>query len=128
MRRFAEKYFGRKGSEGAFSIKIMGNAPLQQNGYDCGVFICQNAEKIARAAPITTKQSEMAKAREMMLQEIFLGRLLTEKDSCLIDFVEKSTPAMRPTMKENKRKDIKKNEMKDCEIQMGKEKEEHGKK
>ena len=40
-----EEYFQRRDKPGAFTTKIIEEAPTQGNGYDCGVFVCKNAEK-----------------------------------------------------------------------------------
>ena len=54
-----EKYCREIGKESTFTIKIKGDAPLQRNTVDCGVFRCQNAEKIARQAYVNTRQEDM---------------------------------------------------------------------
>ena len=68
FKRFFETYFERRGKKETFIVKIMNNAPLQGNGYDCGVFVCQNAEKIARSAFISTKQDDMVETRKRMMK------------------------------------------------------------
>jgi hypothetical protein len=78
IKRFIEQYWRSGGKLIKLKIKVIENAPLQANGYDCGVFVCQNAEKIARGALVTTRQSEMPDARKFMMKEIFFGHLKVE--------------------------------------------------
>ena len=79
MRKFVEQYWRHKGKNIKLKVIVVDTAPLQRNGYDCGVFVCQNAEKISRDATGTTRQEDMPKAREIMAREIFFGALT--KDS-----------------------------------------------
>ena len=69
-----EEYYKQSGQIKSFHVKVE-EAPLQGNGVDCGVFVCQNAEKIARGALVTTKQEEMAEARKRMLVELITGAI-----------------------------------------------------
>ena len=48
IKRFLEKYWEQKGKVINLKKVVVENAPVQGNAYDCGVFVCQNAEKIAR--------------------------------------------------------------------------------
>ena len=64
-----------KGKVIKLKVKIVENAPLQGNGYDCGVFMCQNAEKLSRKVFVSTRQEDMPYARKKMMKEIFLGAL-----------------------------------------------------
>lgn len=50
--------------------------PLQNNGYDCGVFACKYAEYIARRAPITFTQNDIPFFRRCMMYEIIHRELL----------------------------------------------------
>ena len=78
IKRFIEHYWRNRGLVIKLKVRVMENAPLQGNGYDCGVFVCQNAEKISRDALVTTKQDEMTEARKSMMKEIFFGCLKVE--------------------------------------------------
>ena len=78
IKKFLEQYCQSKGKSVKLKVKIIDNAPLQGNGYDCGVFVCQNAEKIARGAFVDTKQEEMPSARKKMMKEIYFGTLDVE--------------------------------------------------
>ena len=79
MKKFFDLYFERKGKEGQFQKQIVDNAPEQHNLYDCGPFMCQNAEKAARGVFVNSKQSEMVRARRQMMMEIFQGELIKEE-------------------------------------------------
>ena len=80
VKRFMESLWCSMQKEIKLKIKIIENAPQQGNGYDCGVFVCQNAEKIARGALVNTKQEDMPNARKRMMKEIFFGTLNIEID------------------------------------------------
>ncbi|KAK9480790.1 hypothetical protein V1514DRAFT_288413 [Lipomyces japonicus] len=53
------------------------NSPMQQNGYDCGVFTCKTVEVLARDGNLTFSQKDMPILRRRMLWEILDKRLLT---------------------------------------------------
>ena len=92
MRKFMEEYFQRRDKPGAFTTKIVEEAPTQGNGYDCGVFVCKNAEKIARGVMVNTSQDEINKARKSMIFEIFSGLLTTDTNPQITNLTEKTTP------------------------------------
>ena len=71
MKRYIEEYYRRKGEKVVFTIKVRNDAPIQENGVDCGVFVCQNAERIARRVYVNTRQDEMAGARKRMMVELY---------------------------------------------------------
>ncbi|ODV91388.1 hypothetical protein CANCADRAFT_25506, partial [Tortispora caseinolytica NRRL Y-17796] len=52
------------------------DSPLQQNGYDCGVFTCKTAELLARDAPLAYTQKDMPAIRQQMAYEIIHQKLL----------------------------------------------------
>uniref|UniRef100_A0A915D6N8 Ubiquitin-like protease family profile domain-containing protein n=1 Tax=Ditylenchus dipsaci TaxID=166011 RepID=A0A915D6N8_9BILA len=56
-------------------IRILQNIPKQDNGYDCGAFICQLAERISHGAPIDFLQDDMEGMRKKMVSEILGGEL-----------------------------------------------------
>jgi sentrin-specific protease 1 len=62
---------------GKFEIKQVEGIPKQNNGYDCGVFVCQYAEHISRGAAFTFSQEDMPRFRIQMAYEITTRRLLT---------------------------------------------------
>ena len=49
--------------------------PQQENGFDCGVFVCQFAERLSRRAPFDFTQADMPAIRVRMIEEIVAGRL-----------------------------------------------------
>ena len=53
--------------------------PLQKNGVDCGVFICQFAEHLSRRAPLDFTQAGMRIYRKRMLYELLTGELLDDQ-------------------------------------------------
>ncbi|MEL7079400.1 MAG: Ulp1 family isopeptidase, partial [Cyanobacteria bacterium J06582_2] len=78
LKQFMEKYYHDKGESASFNIKIREDAPLQENGVDCGVFVCQYAERLAREMPLNFKQEDLKDAREMMSKELLEGRIKPE--------------------------------------------------
>ena len=76
MKQYIEEYYRRKGEKQVFRIKIRNDAPIQENGVDCGIFVCQNAERIARRAYVNTRQDEMAEARKRMMVELYHRTLM----------------------------------------------------
>ena len=82
IKKYMEKYYDNRGEKIFFKIKRRGDAPCQENGYDCGVFICQYAEKIARRSPLNFSQKDLnhplAPARDRMIQELLEGRINLE--------------------------------------------------
>ena len=78
LKQFMEKYYHDKGESASFNIRIREDAPLQGNGVDCGVFICQYAERLAREMPLNFKQEDLNEAREMMTKELLEGRIKPE--------------------------------------------------
>ncbi|KAK2198047.1 bifunctional Ulp1 protease family [Babesia duncani] len=50
-------------------------APLQHNGHDCGVFLCQYAECIAAGREFDFTQREISKIRIKMAQQIISGTI-----------------------------------------------------
>ena len=75
MKAFMESYYRNKGEEVIFRIKIRQDAPLQENSVDCGVFVCQFAERIARRSPLNFRQADLKNAREHMTEELLEGRI-----------------------------------------------------
>ena len=52
MKTFMERYYRERGEEAVFKIRIRPDAPVQENSVDCGVFVCQYAERTARSSPL----------------------------------------------------------------------------
>ena len=80
IKQFMEKHYKDRGETVTFRIKRRKDAPLQENGYDCGVFLCQYAERIARRSSLNFSQKDLdlACARERMTQELLEGRIIPE--------------------------------------------------
>uniref|UniRef100_A0A915EEA6 Ubiquitin-like protease family profile domain-containing protein n=1 Tax=Ditylenchus dipsaci TaxID=166011 RepID=A0A915EEA6_9BILA len=51
------------------------NIPKQDNGYDCGAFVCRFADRISRGAPIDFLQGDMEGMRKKMVSKILGGEL-----------------------------------------------------
>merc|ERR1739838_1007219 len=77
VKEFMEKHYKDRGETVTFRMKRRQDAPLQENGYDCGVFLCQYAERIARRSTLNFSQKDLylADARERMTQELLEGRI-----------------------------------------------------
>lgn len=52
--------------------------PQQQNGYDCGVFTCTVARKVAERSPLAFSQKDMKTIRRKMAYEIITKSLLAD--------------------------------------------------
>ena len=71
-----ERYCNEKNTETKYTIRIIEDAPLQNNNVDCGVFLCVNAEKIARNVPLKVDKDDIREARKKMIVEIMSNKLL----------------------------------------------------
>ena len=75
MKEFMEKYYEEKGKEESFKIRIRNDAPTQENGVDCGVFICQYAERLSRKGAMNFRQKDLEGVREKMTIELMEGKI-----------------------------------------------------
>ena len=78
MKRYMETQHKKKGVEAEYSIKIREDAPLQYNGVDCGVFVCQYAERITRRSRMDFTQRDMTEARKKMIGELLEGKISSD--------------------------------------------------
>ena len=80
IKKYMEKHYENRGEKVSFKIKRREDAPIQENGYDCGVFVCQYAERIARRSSLNFSQKDLdlVGAREKMIQELLEGRINPE--------------------------------------------------
>lgn len=60
-------------------INTRNSVPQQENGCDCGVFLCTFAEFLSRGAEFTFSQADMPQIRQRMMYEILTQQLLTTK-------------------------------------------------
>ncbi|KAI5806705.1 hypothetical protein DFH27DRAFT_354688 [Peziza echinospora] len=56
----------------------MKGAPMQENGYDCGVFLCKTAEVVCRGLDPIFTQNDITLLRKRMVAEIIKGELGVE--------------------------------------------------
>ena len=70
-----EAYHRDKGEEAKYKIRIRSDVPKQLNGTDCGVFLCQYAERLGREKPWNFSQQDIADIRVKMAWEILNGEL-----------------------------------------------------
>uniref|UniRef100_A0AC35F1V1 Ubiquitin-like protease family profile domain-containing protein n=1 Tax=Panagrolaimus sp. PS1159 TaxID=55785 RepID=A0AC35F1V1_9BILA len=61
-----------------WEIFVDKTAPLQSNGYDCGVYACQYAQYITKERYLEFKQSQMEYFRKRMEYELMKGKLLKD--------------------------------------------------
>ena len=80
FKRYIEKHYKDRGETVTFRIDRRKDVPYQENGYDCGVFLCQYAERVARRSPLNFNQRDLdlVGARERMTEELLEGRLNPE--------------------------------------------------
>ena len=56
-----------------WNLSNSNNIPRQTNGIDCGVFVCQMAERLSRRAPFDFNQEQMPAIRIKMLEQLVAG-------------------------------------------------------
>ena len=76
--KYMEAYYRDRGEEASFKVRIRRDAPRQLNGVDCGVFVCQYAERMSRKGALDFTQGDMPFARKRMTEELLNGRLEPE--------------------------------------------------
>ena len=106
MKKFIEKYYLLKGEVTNFKIRIREDIPCQTNGVDCGVFVCQYAERLARKAPFDFRQEDMIDIRATMIEELLeSGLRSTSKVPQSIKIIER-----KENVKEKQRQERRQNE------------------
>ena len=90
MEKFLVKYFSLKGKEISITKKIEENASLQKNGYDCGVFLCQNAEILSREEIARPKQEDMPNIRKKMIRELIQGSLVPKETKDIFEITKET--------------------------------------
>lgn len=67
---------GRLFNSGEWTL-IQGTSPIQNNGTDCGVFVCETAERISRDQPLNYGERHAQLVRGVMKMELENGRIYT---------------------------------------------------
>ena len=62
-------------TEDDVQYSIESDIPEQENAYDCGIYVCEYAEKITRNALITIEKADSQKIRKRIRMEIKSVRL-----------------------------------------------------
>ena len=75
IKAFMEKRHRDKGENAQYRIRIREDIPQQRNGVDCGVFVCEYAERITRKATMDFRQEDMEEARKSMTKELLEGSI-----------------------------------------------------
>ena len=75
IKRFMEKYHREKGEEVTYRVKIRTDAPLQENGVDCGVFALKCSDRISSKESLNFHQRDIPETRWKMAWEILNGEL-----------------------------------------------------
>ncbi|MES1921780.1 hypothetical protein MHBO_003310 [Bonamia ostreae] len=81
LRRYLEDEHKDKKSQNLrleFETKMVRNLPRQENGFDCGVFVCKAAEFLSDGMPLVYKQSDMGLLRKRMALEIMMKKTDSE--------------------------------------------------
>ena len=68
-----ENDLGLSNINSTWEIQYIKDCPKQTNIYDCGVFVCTNAEHISRNAPLTFTEKDMPYLRNKMILDILEG-------------------------------------------------------
>ena len=90
FRNFFNRYFAEKNKDAGFKVDIRKDAPVQGNGHDCGIFVCLEAEEIARVGYVR-KQFDTSNARRKIMINIFKGNLNRYEQNNLEDFLAKAS-------------------------------------
>ena len=56
-------------------IPCQDNCPLQENGFDCGVFVCAYADFLSIGKPLTFGQSHITMLRQQIALSIIKGNV-----------------------------------------------------
>ena len=88
MRKFFKQHWEEHGKELEVETKVDEASPLQENSYDCGVFVCENAEMITKGIMTKPRQAGMKDARRRIMKEIYLGKLITERRPNIFEMVK----------------------------------------
>ena len=67
------KQTGTTSADSEWTLLNEPNVPQQTNGIDCGVFVCQMAERLSRRSPFDFTQQQMPTIRIQMLEQIVAG-------------------------------------------------------
>ena len=68
-----QKQTGNTSADSEWTLLNEPNVPQQTNGIDCGVFVCQMAERLSRRSPFDFTQQQMPTIRIQMLEQIVAG-------------------------------------------------------
>ena len=90
FRMFFNRYFEEKHKQAGFKVDVKKDAPVQRNGHDCGIFVCLEAEEIARVGYVR-KQFDTSNARRKIMINIFKGNLNRYEQNNLEDFLVKAS-------------------------------------
>ena len=90
FKNFFNRYFAEKNKDAGFKVDIRKDAPVQGNGHDCGIFVCLEAEEIARVGYVR-KQFDTSNARRKIMINIFKGNLNRYEQNNLEDFLVKAS-------------------------------------
>ena len=60
---------------GEWSLKDEKSIPRQSNSFDCGVFVCQMAERLSRQNPLDFNQTQMPTIRLQMIEQLVSGQI-----------------------------------------------------
>ena len=74
FRTFFNRYFEEKHKQAGFKVDVKKDAPVQRNGHDCGIFVCLEAEEIARVGYVR-KQYDTSNVRMKIMINISKGNL-----------------------------------------------------
>ena len=102
IKAYMERRHKEIGEKAEYKVKIREDLPLQTNGVDCGVFVCQYAERLTRQAAMDFRQEDMAEARKEMTEELLMGKIMPRE--------RKEWDQSKPREKKKESAKIKKNQ------------------
>ena len=82
-----EEHLNRRGTKLNFQFRSLWDkaAPQQENGHDCGVYVCQFANHLLQDALFNIKQRDMPMYRQLIVWEIASNSLNTPPSAELND-------------------------------------------
>ena len=69
MRKFFKQHWEEHGKELEVETKVDEASPLQENSYDCKVFVCENAEMITKGIMTKPRHAGMKDARRRIMKD-----------------------------------------------------------
>ena len=103
IERFLTRYFKSKGIEVVIKKRVEEKAALQRNSYDCGVFVCENAEILSRQDVARPRQEDMQNIRNRMIKELIQDSLSSVRSTDIFETARETALKQQSQKKERKK-------------------------